>query len=207
MSQRTKLEIKRAFKRLLLAQPWSKITISDITDECGINRMTFYYHFKDVYELVEWSCVYDISKVLEDKKLCRSWQEEYLQVFRVFLENKEFVLKLNKQEIRGHIEKLLYDFTYDLIFKVVETQSEGMKVSDEDKQFLANFFKYAFCGIFADWISGGMEKDPEQIINKLGIIVKGDIKKALNEYRLDKSNRETANRESVSRNAPTLLRA
>ena len=202
MSHRTKREIKRAFRRLLLTHPLNKITISEIADECGINRMTFYYHFKDIYELIEWSCVYDIEKVLEENKHKESWQEEFLQVFLAFLENKEFVLKLNKSNLRGHVEKLLNDFTYDLIFKVVETQSANMKVREEDKIFLADFFKHAFCGVLADWISGGMEKDPKQIIDRLGIIVKGDILKALNEFRLDKSNREP-----VSITASPSLRA
>jgi Transcriptional regulator len=190
MSQRTKREIKRAYKRLLLSQPLNKITVSNIADECGINRMTFYYHFKDIYELVEWSCVHDIAKVLSGKKHTESWQEEYLQVFRAFQDNKDFVLKLNNSDLRGYIEKLLHEFTYSLIMNVVEKHSVGMQVKDEDKQFLANFFKYAFCGVLADWISGEMEKDPEQIITQLSIVVEGDVKKALAKFRLDQSNQE-----------------
>jgi len=38
-------------KKLLLQKPLTKITINDITDDCGISRMTFYYHFKDIYDL------------------------------------------------------------------------------------------------------------------------------------------------------------
>ena len=191
MSHRTKREIKRAYKRLLLTQPLNKITISDIADECGINRMTFYYHFKDIFELIEWSCVNDIAKVLSEKNHAESWQEEYLQVFRAFLDNKDFVLKLNNSDFRGYVEKLLYEFTYSLVMNVVEKQSVGMQVKDEDKKFLADFFKYAFCGILADWISNGMEKDPQQIINQLSIVVEGDIKKALAKFRLDQSAQET----------------
>ena len=36
-----------------------KITINDLTTDCGISRMAFYYHFKDIYDLVEWVCVED----------------------------------------------------------------------------------------------------------------------------------------------------
>ena len=52
----------------LLKKPLTKITINDIAEDCGINRMTFYYHFKDIYDLVEWSCVEDASSALEGKK-------------------------------------------------------------------------------------------------------------------------------------------
>ena len=38
---------------MLLQKPLNKITINDITEDCGVNRMTFYYHFKDIYDLVD----------------------------------------------------------------------------------------------------------------------------------------------------------
>ena len=55
MSDLTKRALEQSLKNLLLQKPLHKITISDIADDCGINRMTFYYHFKDIYDLVEWS--------------------------------------------------------------------------------------------------------------------------------------------------------
>ena len=48
MSQMTKRALEVSLKKLLLQKPLNKITISDITEDCGISRMTFYYHFKDM---------------------------------------------------------------------------------------------------------------------------------------------------------------
>ncbi len=45
-----------AEKKLLAQKPLSKITIADITEDCGMNRMTFYYHFQDIYDLIDWIC-------------------------------------------------------------------------------------------------------------------------------------------------------
>lgn len=47
MSQVTKRALEQSLKNLLLKKPLTKITVGDITDDCGINRMTFYYHFKN----------------------------------------------------------------------------------------------------------------------------------------------------------------
>ena len=52
MSSITKQALEHALKSLLLKKPFHKITINDITEECGVSRMTFYYHFKDIYDLV-----------------------------------------------------------------------------------------------------------------------------------------------------------
>ena len=65
MSQITKRALEQSLKNLLLQKPITKITINDIAEDCGINRMTFYYHFKDIYDLVEWSCEEDARKAIE----------------------------------------------------------------------------------------------------------------------------------------------
>lgn len=62
MSQITKRAIEASLKNLLLKKPFDKITINDIAEDCGISRMTFYYHFKDIYDLVEWACEEDAKK-------------------------------------------------------------------------------------------------------------------------------------------------
>ncbi|MDK2961900.1 MAG: hypothetical protein PWP20_1026 [Eubacteriaceae bacterium] len=62
MSNTTKRALEASLKNLLLKKPLDKITISDIANDCGISRMTFYYHFKDIYDLVEWACIEDASK-------------------------------------------------------------------------------------------------------------------------------------------------
>ena len=64
MSQTTKRALEASFKKLLLEKPLNKITINDITEDCGVNRMTFYYHFKDIYDLVDWILAEDAAKVL-----------------------------------------------------------------------------------------------------------------------------------------------
>ena len=65
MSQMTKRALAASLKNLLLQKPLNKITINDIAEDCGISRMTFYYHFKDIYDLVEWTCAEDAARALE----------------------------------------------------------------------------------------------------------------------------------------------
>ena len=49
--QLTKRALEDSLKRLLLQKPLTKITIADLTEDCGVSRMTFYYHFQDIYDL------------------------------------------------------------------------------------------------------------------------------------------------------------
>ena len=59
------LSDKSSLKNLLLKKPLNKITINDIAEDCGINRMTFYYHFQDIRDLVEWTCLDEVDNILK----------------------------------------------------------------------------------------------------------------------------------------------
>ena len=94
MSKITKNALSASLKKLLLQKPFDKITVTDITEDCGLNRMTFYYHFQDIYDLLEWTCQEDARKYLKNKKTYDTWQEGYLNIFYGALENKEFILNV-----------------------------------------------------------------------------------------------------------------
>lgn len=186
MSQTTKRALEASLKNLLLQKPLDKITISDIAEDCGINRMTFYYHFKDIYDLVEWSCEEDAAKALAGKKTYDTWQQGFLQIFEAVLANKPFIMNVYHSVSREQVELYLYRLTYDLLIGVVEEQARGMSVPDEDKKFIADFYKFAFVGIMLDWIRNGMKDDPKRTVEKLSILIQGDITRALGSYRLDR---------------------
>ena len=54
--------------------------------------MTFYYHFKDIYDLVEWVCLEESTHALQGKKTSGDWQEGLLQIFEAVYENKAFIM-------------------------------------------------------------------------------------------------------------------
>lgn len=186
MSQTTKWALEASLKNLLAQKPLDKITIHDIATDCGINRMTFYYHFKDIYDLVEWSCVEDARKALEGKKTYDTWQQGFLQIFEAVLANKVFIQNVYHSVSREQVEIYLYKLTYNLLIGVVEEKAENMNVREEDKQFIANFYKYAFVGLMLDWIKDGMKENPQLIIDRLGLLIHGNVTHALNAYRTDK---------------------
>ena len=185
MSQITKRALGKSLKHLLLQKPLNKITIQDIANDCGINRMTFYYHFKDIYDLIEWVCVEDARQALEGKKTYDTWQDGFLQIFDAVLDNKPFIMNVYHSVSREQVENYLYKVTYGLLIGVVEEKSAGMVVEPQDKEFLANIYKYAFVGIMLDWIRGGMKENPRVIVDRLSVALHGNITAALERLKKD----------------------
>ena len=185
MSQVTKRALVASLKNQLLKKPLDKVTISDITDDCGISRMTFYYHFKDIYDLIEWAFEEEASRILEGKKDYDTWQEGYLRIFEDLNANKPFIMNVYRSISREKVENYLYRITYDLLIHVINEKAKGMNVRDEDKKFLANFYKYAFVGLVLDWIKHDMKGEPKQIIDRLDRVIHGSVTAALERFRLD----------------------
>ena len=185
MSQITKRALAESLKKLLLEKPLDRITVSDITEDCGVSRMTFYYHFKAVYDLIEWTWLQEAERALDGQKTYDTWQQGFLQIFQLVQENRAFVMNLYHSISREQVERYLYRLTYQLLIGVVEEKSAGMSVRDEDKKFIADFYKYAFVGLMLDWIRGGMKGEPQVLIDRLSVLIRGDVEKALNHYRAD----------------------
>lgn len=184
MSQVTKRALEASLKNLLLKKPLSKITINDITEDCGISRMTFYYHFKDIYDLVEWSCLEDAKRALEGKKTYDTWQQGILQIFEAVLDNKPFIINVYRSVSREHVENYLFKLTYDLLISVVNEKSAGITIREEDKEFIADFYKYAFVGVMLNWVKDDMKEDPHKIVDRISVIMHGNVTEALEKFRI-----------------------
>ena len=182
MSQTTKRALAASLKTLLLQKPLNKITINDIAEDCGISRMTFYYHFKDIYDLVEWICVEDAARALEGKKAYDTWQKGFLNIFHVVQANKPFILNVYRCVSRERIEQYLNPLIRNLILGAVEEKSAGLTVDEGDRQFIAGFYEHAFVGVMLDWIDGNMKEDPAVIVERTSRLVHGNIVRALEAF-------------------------
>ena len=94
MSNITKRALEDSLKHILLKKPVNKITINDITEDCGVNRATFYYHFQDIYALIEWSCEEDSRKALSDNTTYDTWQQGFLNILHAVEDNKPFIINV-----------------------------------------------------------------------------------------------------------------
>lgn len=184
MSQVTKRALEQSLKNLLLKKPLTKITINDIAEDCGINRMTFYYHFKDIYDLVEWVCTEDARRALEEKSSYDTWQQGFLQIFEVVRENRPFIMNVYRCVHQEQVEKYLKPQVDQLVLGIIEEEADTMTVKEADKEFIARIYSYVFVGLMLDWIKEDMQGDPKQIVDRLGVLTKGTIGEALSRFQI-----------------------
>ena len=138
MSQMTKRALVASLKDLLAEKPLDKITVTDLTEHCGVNRMTFYYHFKDIYDLVEWACIESATRALAGQQTYDTWQQGFLQILQALQKDKVFVTKVYHSISREHIENYLYRLTYDLMIGVVEVLKIAQQIIEANRMASPN---------------------------------------------------------------------
>ncbi len=179
MSQTTKRALAASLKKLMNTIPLSKITINDIVKDCGVNRRTFYYHFKDIYDLLEWIFRTEVNASIESNTTLDTWQQCSLKIFNYLDENKKIIFNVYNCIDRDKLESHLHSAIYKLVFSVVDKITIAMTTSEEEKEFIINYYKVALTGLLLEWIKNKMTEDPNQIIENLNKIVTGDVHKTL----------------------------
>lgn len=179
MSNITEKALAESLKKLMNTTPLAKITINDIVKECEVNRRTFYYHFQDIYALLEWIYKIEVIRVMEENKTYETWRDGFLSIFCYLRDNKKIVMNTYNSIGRDKLEMHLYSAVYTLVLNVVNEITENIDVSKEEKEFVVNFYKVALVGLLLEWIRNNMVEDPESIIDHLVKLIEGDTYKAL----------------------------
>ena len=170
----TKKIIAYEFKELLKEKPFNKITVNDIAKKCDINRQTFYYHFQDIQDLVEWICSEETNKILNNNNSnCKTWEDKFLTIFNLIYEEKIFVINIYHSVSLEILRRNLYKMVYPIMYEEIEKMSkENNEYNEEDIIFVTNFYKYAFVAIVLNWIEEGMKENPQIIVKKVSQVVK-----------------------------------
>lgn len=182
MSQVTKRALEQALKHFLSQKPLNKVTISDLTEYCGISRMTFYYHFDDIYDLVTWCCEENLKRALDMENIRDTWQEGLFNIFQIVLDDRAFVLNVYRVMGPEQTRRYLAPFIHQVISRVIGEEADGLPISEADKHFIIDCYQYIFCGVMLDWVQAGMSEDPANIVKRLDTLLHGSIALTLSNF-------------------------
>ncbi len=178
-SDATKVAMSNALKEQLKKKKLSKITINDIASACNISRMTFYYHFQDIYDLTEWTLEEAAGRAIGENRTYESLQQGFEGLLRELQANQTLILNIYRSMDREMIERYLLKKAESLLMPVVEHESHGLPVNEENKRRVAIFYSYAFLGVLMEWIGKGMAAPPREVVKMVSAIVQGDFRNSL----------------------------
>lgn len=163
----TKKQLAAALKECLTVKPLKSITVADITARCGMNRGTFYYHFYDKQELINWIYHMEITeptrKILAEPP--ESWSEISIFGLQIMQQNREFYLQAMRLEgqnsLRSYIKSEI-ETNWSIMVERYKSLCRSQQAA-ESLTFYASFMANGAWAMLMKWVDTGMRESPENL--------------------------------------------
>jgi len=152
MSLTTKRALAASLKNMLVKKTLDKITVKDIVDDCNLNRQTFYYHFHDTYDLLEWLYLDETKDILDKLQ-----EKKYVLLLNYILENKSLILNTYHSLDQVYAENKIKECVKPIILNIIKSSSDC--ISEEDLNFISDLFSYSLIGLLLDWLHSDLSEE------------------------------------------------
>lgn len=161
----TKKALANSLKSLMRETDFRKISIGAVCDGCNMNRKSFYYHFKDKYDLINW--IYDTEFIEEMRNRKHTDGRAFLNdMCEYFYENRGFygqALKITGQNsFSEHFRELIAPLLASRIKEVFKAGSDG---------FYTSFYTDAFICTVERWLVAKTVTLPQEFSDNLWAVI------------------------------------
>ena len=175
MSDLTKRAMADALKTLLKSRTLDRITIQDVADAAHVSRKTFYYHFHDIFDLLEWMMVEGAKAFTEPADGEDFWVQNVTTLLNYAVENRRWVMNVYQSIDRERLEAMLRKAVEPQVESAFRQAVAGRPVDEEDVRFVADFYTYGVSALFLSWVADGMRQAPAYLQDKLIYFLKDSV--------------------------------
>lgn len=179
---RTKLLLSESLRELMKKKPFDKIKVLEIVENCNVNRQTFYYHFQDVYELVEWMYNRETELIYEKNKNS-DWHELAHNLLSFIDENNDELISIIDSKASLFFNRFITSNIKRIISDSIE-KSSSIRINNHQLRFISDFYTYAFCGVVNDWIrdNNSAKMSIDEFVKYLDITMSGNIGNSVEKF-------------------------
>ena len=157
MSTFTKREIKNTFLEMLEERPLNQITVKELTQQCGINRNSFYYHYQDIPALIEEIVTENADEIIREYSSIDSMQTGLNAVLSFVSAKRKAILHIYNSINRDIFERDLWKVCDYVVTQYLGPILAGSPLSELDREVVIKFYKCECFGFAMDWLNNGME--------------------------------------------------
>ena len=176
MAAHTQRIILETFEKMLEEKPFYKITVSALVKRCGMSPNTFYYHYEDIYDLLEtWVGMWLSQFTPQD-----DWRENAKALLRTCQEKENLVGNVLNYLSREQIEEVIFSADDDDLFYLFVNRMPGSEnLSEEKRRNIADFCRYAVIGFFLRFIWNHSTSDVDTVVDDLDGYIRCFVKAAV----------------------------
>ncbi|MCI9609928.1 MAG: TetR/AcrR family transcriptional regulator [Oscillibacter sp.] len=175
----TREALKSALLRLLEERPLREITVKDLVQSCGVNRNTFYYHFKDIPALLEELVADQADRIIAAQGPALSLADCLETAARFALERRQAVLHINQSAHRDLFELCLMDVCRRVVEDYAAAAIGSVPIPPEDRAVIIRFYQCECFGQVMAWLNDGMRYDIGKQFRRLCYLGEGMTERML----------------------------
>ena len=159
MTNATKAALEASLKKLLVKKPLDKITINDLTTDCGLSRMAFYYHFKDIPDVVEFILKKKWDEILEhpqDRASILECMEEMADLVR---NNRKVMLNVYRSVKKDTFLFYMNEISNYIIMEYFRKNADQFDLDEGEIRILIQYYKCLFMGFLMEWLDNNLKSD------------------------------------------------
>lgn len=147
-----------------------------------MTRQAFYYHFSDIRDLTVWVFKREVGNQVATHSTYDEWSDGLLAML-VWMqshpeETRSVLSSLGMEEIQIFLHKQLHS----VMEPIVDELSQGLRVTEGDRMFIADHFTLCVLGHVSQWLSSGMTSDPYILTERISRILDGQVPHALTTF-------------------------
>lgn len=173
MANYTQKAIIQTFGEMLTEMPFEKITVSALVARCEISSNTFYYHFRDIYDLLDVWLDRQKEKYLQEMENTEDYSQCLKTILRKMQEEPQRVYHIFSSVSRERMERYVFTSVEGWFYELVKERAAGMKVDEDKIRMVASFYCYSFLGFLMKFIWERMESDVDSGVDGLSEIFQG----------------------------------
>ena len=173
----TKRALAASLKGFMEKKPLSRITVSEIIADCGVNRKTLYYHFEDIYSLLKWMLEQEAVNVVRQFDLLVDHREAVLFVMNYVRENKHLLCCAYDSMGRDEMKRFFYADFIGITRSVIDNTERrlGLHTREDFKRSLAHLYTEAIAGMLIDEFTDQEGHDPEQAVEYFSLVLENSL--------------------------------
>ena len=152
LKNQTKLLFAEKLEEMLESMTLEQVRIVELCKRAGTISQTFYYHFRDKYELVAWIFLYDFSLVFGDQRPDYS-KNKIIESLKQIEKRRIFYLKTYTDQSQNSINRYIQNFNVQTAITAVKYSRGGEELTETGINKI-KYYSYGMMGLFSEWLTG-----------------------------------------------------
>lgn len=172
-----------SLKTLGRQQPIEKITIKEITDGAGVIRPTFYNHFQDKFDLIEWIVKTELLMPMMPLIRNRMIEAAMVLLFSNIEHEKAFYTHLAKMEGPVAFSEIANKCVREVLLELISEMATGKESERRwlTPEFISAYYAQSMCFTCIEWIQMGMTISPQEMAEAYQYIISSSLDDVIRE--------------------------